>query len=243
MNQKRNPSENGLSRPRASAVLLGVLLAAGCGMTAPEDALAPVEAGPWAAQVTAVTYGGDATFGQNSMPDVVLGPSSGSGTGTQSLDVVSLGSGGSITVAFAPDGCAVDGDGDDLAVLENVFFVAGDEDNRFVEAGRVEVSQDGRIFFEFPASVEKARPLGDPLRYEGFAGVEPVHAGELPGGVGGDRFDLADLGLGWVRYVRITDVNGDPEDPGDIMSVGYGMNGFDLDAVGAIHYGQGDACL
>jgi hypothetical protein len=176
------------------------------------------------------------------MPGVVLGPSSGTGTGAQSLDVVSLGSGGSITVGFAPDGCAVDLAGDDLAVLENAFYVAGEEDNRFVEAGRVEVSQDGIVFFEFPSSVDEARRLGDPLRYTGFAGVEPVYAGALPGEVGGDRFDLADMGLGWIRYVRITDVNGDPEDPGDVMSVGYGMNGFDLDAVGAIHFARGDAC-
>jgi len=242
MNPKRYFSGNGPACPRVGVLLLGLLLAAGCGMT-DLDALAPVEAGPWAAEVTAVTYGDDATFGQGSMPDVVLGPASGSGTGSQSLDVVSLGSGGSITIAFAPDGCAVDGDGDDLAVLENVFYVTGDEDNRFVEAGRVAVSQDGALFFEFTTDVDETRALGDPLRYAGFAGVEPVYAGDLPDEVGGDRFDLADLGLDWIRYVRITDVDGDPEDPGDIMSVGYGMNGFDLDAVGAIHYGQGDDCL
>jgi hypothetical protein len=196
----------------------------------------------WAAQVLQVSYGEDATFGQGSMPGVVLGPSAGTGTGAQSLDVVSLGSGGTITVGFSPDRCVIDLAGDDLAVLENVFYVAGEENNRFVEAGRVEVSQDGSTFFAFPTSVDETRPLGDPARYSGFAGVEPVGPGDLPGEVGGDRFDLADLGLDWIRYVRITDANGNPQDPGDIMSAGYGMNGFDLDAVGAIHFGQGDEC-
>jgi hypothetical protein len=237
-------------RGRFSCLLLGAILFApfgpGCGMLEEDKILKPDPVpgsdDGWAAQVLQVSCGEDATFGQGSMPGVVLGPSSGTGTGAQSLDVVSLGSGGTVTVGFAPDHCVIDLAGDDLAVMENVFYVAGEEDNRFVEAGRVEVSQDGNAFFAFPTSVDETRSLGDPSRYSGFAGVEPVLPGNLPGEVGGDRFDLADLDLDWIRYVRITDVNGDPQDPGDIMSAGYGMNGFDLDAVGAIHFGQGDEC-
>ncbi len=230
--------DDGLPCLLAGAIFF-TLLSSGCGILE-EDEI--VEGSPWAAQVLQATYGEDATFGQGDMPGAVLGSSSGTGTGAQSLDVVSLGSGGSITVGFSSDVCAVDLAGDDLAVLENAFYIAGEEDNRFVEAGRVEVSQDGSVFFEFSTSVDDTRLLGDPERYTGFAGVEPVHSGDLPGTVGGDRFDLADVGLAWIRYVRITDVNGDPEDPGDILSAGYGMNGFDLDAVGAIHFGQGDDC-
>ena len=44
---------------------------------------------------------------------------------------------------------------------------------------------------------------------------------------GGDAFDLADLGLERVRFVKIRDLETQP--PGGITS------GFDLDAVGAIH--------
>jgi hypothetical protein len=234
----------------AGAILLA-LAASGCGMLEednedPADGQGtpgvPGTGTGWAVQVLQVDYSDDATFGQSSMPGVVLGPSGGTGTGAQSLDVVSLGSGGSITVGFGPDSCVIDLAGDDLAVLENPFYIAGDEGNRFVEAGFVEVSQDGRQFFEFPWSVDDTLLLGDPERYSGLAGLEPVLPGDDLGQVGGDRFDLSDLGLDWIRYVRITDVDGDPEDPGDIMSVGYGMNGFDLDAVGAINFAQGDAC-
>jgi len=233
----------------AGAILLA-LAASGCGMLEDDDEnpagggtpVDPAYGAGWSVQVVQTSYGEDATFGQGSMPGVVLGPSSGTGTGTQSLDVVSLGSGGSITVGFGEDGCVVDLDGDDLVVLENPFYIAGEETNRFVEAGFVEVSQDGRQFFAFPWSADDSRLLGDPERYQGLAGVEPVLPGDDPDEVGGDRFDLSALGLAWIRYVRITDADGDPEDPGDIMSVGYGMNGFDLDAVGAIHFGQGEAC-
>ncbi|MBZ0147205.1 MAG: hypothetical protein K8F62_06630 [Pseudorhodoplanes sp.] len=51
-------------------------------------------------------------------------------------------------------------------------------------------------------------------------------------GVGGDAFDLAEVGLSAAKYVRITDVDGDPEDPGDAFA-----GGFDLDAVAALHSG------
>ena len=44
--------------------------------------------------------------------------------------------------------------------------------------------------------------------------------------VGGDPFDLADLGLTGVKYVRIRDVSGVGGAP---------SAGFDLDAVGAVH--------
>jgi len=246
---KRNVSvPSGFGFLRAGVLLwtLPALVMWGCGALEQDKAVdvnpAPACGVGWASRVLAVNYGEDATFGQSQMPGVVLGPSSGTGTGAQSLDVVSLGAGGSITVGFSTGCCALDGDGDDLAVMENVFFIAGDESNRFIEAARVAVSQDGIEFYEFPTSVDETLPLGDPQRYSGFAGVEPVYPGELPGGVGGDRFDLADVGLPWIRFVRITDANGAPEDPGDIMSMGYGMNGFDLDTVGAVHAGSGDEC-
>ena len=230
-------------------------LAAGCGMleqeqTSTEDEQATGFLNPagsaWAAEVVTEIYGEDAIHGRGWMPDVVLGPSSGTGTGSQSTDVVSLGTGGSIIVGFGPEECILDLGGDDLAVLENAFYIAGNPNNRFIETARGAVSQDGVNFSEFPSSVNSGLPPGDPQRYSGFAGVEPVFhlfPGDGPGEAGGDRFDLAEVGLDWARYVRVSDTAGDPQDTGDLMPGGSGMTGFDLDAVGAIHSGTGNECF
>ena len=250
-------TQHGLTLLAVLGLCLGLLslpMTTGCGLLEEDDTdplvwqdddtdpNSPVEDYGWAVRVVDVAYGDDASFGQGRMPDVVLGASKGSDTGSQSLDVVSLGSGGFIVLSFGDGTCVVDGEGDDLAVLENPFYITGDEDNRYIEAARVEVSQDGVTYYPFPTSVDAFRLLGDPLRYSGFAGVEPVVEGATPDEVGGDRFDLADIGVDWARYVRITDAGGDPEDPGDKMAAGAGMSGFDLDAAGAIHLGSGDDC-
>ncbi len=226
-------------------VLLVMWVGAGCGMLEEDDkeaTEAPPDSGGWAAEVIDVTYGEDAGFGQGLMPGVVLGPPKGGGSYMGSLDVLSLGVGGSITLGFGQDACVVNGVGDDLVVLENVFYVAGDGSNRFIETARVAVSQDGKDFVEFPTEVDESLPPGDPERYSGFAGVEPVVDGDSPATDGGDRFDLDQVGLPWIRYVRITDTAGDPWDAGDEFGMGYGKAGFDLDAVGAIHFGTGEAC-
>jgi hypothetical protein len=170
--------------------------------------------------VTAVVdtqYGAGAGFGQASMPDVVLGPPAGRGAGAGSLDVVSLGLGGSITVELGVD--VVDGPGVDLLVFENPFV-------GFYESAEVAVSLDGVDFATFPCT-----PVAP---YPGCAGVNPVQAhvdNEIdptdPQSAGGDAFDLGQLGVARARFVRITDVGG--------LDTGGGMAGFDLDAVVAIH--------
>ena len=45
--------------------------------------------------------------------------------------------------------------------------------------------------------------------------------------MGGDPFDLADVGLSEVRFIRITDLTGEGQSP---------IAGFDLDAVGLINW-------
>jgi hypothetical protein len=229
--------------------LVGVLfffLSSACGLLEEDvdsaESNGPVESTGWATSVVEVVYGEDASFGQGLMPDVVLGPPSGAGTMSGSLDVLTLGLGGTITLGFGQNACILDLEGDDLTVLENVFFVAGDGSDRFIETARVAVSQDGEEFYTFPTSVDDELPLGDPDRYQGFAGVEAVMPGDQPDEVGGDRFDLAEVGLEWVRYVRVTDTNQDPWDPGDEFGIGFGKAGFDLEAIGAIHLGRGGDC-
>jgi len=234
------------------SILSVILFGSACGML--EEGQGPSgqagdlplagEAG-WAVEVVQVELGEDGGFGAGNLPGVVLGPSNGAGDGTQGTDVLSLGVGGSITLSFGSEGCVVDRGGDDLVVMENVFFVGGDPANRFIETGRVALSRDGVNFVEFPTSVNDALNPGDSNRYPGFAGREAVYPGTDPNETGGDRFDLANLpppGLNWARYIRITDTAGDPQDPGDLVGPGYGKSGFDLDAVAALHFGQGDAC-
>jgi hypothetical protein len=163
--------------------------------------------------VDAFEPGAPASFGHDEMPEVVLGPPLASPSGSGSTDVVSLGCGGSITLAFDPPGI-VDDDGVDFVVFENAFAV-GDE--TFAEPARVLVSADGSAWLE-----RECVPSGDGTwPPEGCAGVEPD----------GDGFDLADYGIAHARFVRIVDVT--REHYGDEKWCGGAGGGFDLDAVRA----------
>ena len=163
--------------------------------------------------------------GQVRLPGIVLGPPKGGGTQSGSLDVATLGNGGSITLGFAPS-VIVDGPGADFVVFENPFDVSGDPRKPFAELATVEVSADGVTFAEFPCTAN-AYPYGM------CAGWHPVLANTDtnnidstdPAVAGGDDFDLADLGVSEARFVRITD---------RIDQVGL-AGSFDLDAISIVH--------
>lgn len=170
-------------------------------------------------------------FGAEALPEVVLGPPWGGGEVQQSLDVVSLGNGGSITLRFdLPVIC--DGPGPDLTVFENPFHVGSPAGPVFDEVGIVAVGQYGDHFLAFPYHA---------LTHEGLAGREPVLS-HPDNGVdpldpalsGGDAFDLAELGLPWVSLVRIVDPGAAIADAGNLLPPGD-KGGFDLDAVAALH--------
>ncbi|HEY2774554.1 MAG TPA: carboxypeptidase regulatory-like domain-containing protein [Candidatus Binatia bacterium] len=191
-------------------------------------ATATAQAGdPWLDRVRAFEPGTQAGFGADELPGIVLGPPQGAGMYAGSTDVVSLGNGGQIVVSF-DDNAVVDGDGDDLVIFENAFYGG---DLLFAEYAFVEVSADGRDWKMFPY---------DAATGEGLAGRTPVYANSANGmdpldpGSGGDRFDLADVGLDFVRFVRITDAGDLIDDPGNHSFTGT-KGGFDLDAAGAIH--------
>jgi hypothetical protein len=187
----------------------------------------PATGDPWLDRVRAFEPGTSAGFGADRLPGVVLGRPEGLGLQQGSLDVVSLGDGGRIVVSF-DDNAVVDGPGDDLVIFENPFFSGNAV---FTEFAFVEVSADGRNWVEFPY---------DPGTGEGLAGRVPVLANSTNGldpldpASGGDRFDLADVGLDYVRFVRITDAGSLIDDPGNHSFAGS-KGGFDLDAAGAIH--------
>ena len=177
----------------------------------------------FATVVVQASYGPGQSYGQDFMPEIVLGPPDGGGCCTGSLDVVSLGNGGSIVLGFDGNGI-VDGPGIDLVVFENAFDAGG---GTFAEAATVSVSDDGQTWHAFPCEATEA-PWG------GCAGVTPVYltASDVaadgsfdPATAGGDGFDLADLGVERARWVKITD-------RADIE----GFEGvFDLDAVGIVN--------
>jgi hypothetical protein len=187
-------------------------------------------ADPWLDRVRRFAPGDFAGFGANKLPRVVVGPPRGGGALQGATDVVSLGHGGRISVAFV-DNVVVDGPGDDLAIFENAFHAGGEDGPVFTELGIVSLSADGLTWIEFPYDTGSG---------EGLAGRSPVfaHPGNeidpLTAEGGGDRFDIGAVGLAFVRFVRIDD-GGDtlPDAGNDVAPAGKG--GFDLDAMAAIH--------
>jgi len=79
------------------------------------DAVA-AHADPFADEVVSFTAGPGAGFGQDKLPRIVLGAPEGTGDLQGSLDVVALGNGGSITVAFR-DNVICDGPGVDFTIF------------------------------------------------------------------------------------------------------------------------------
>ncbi|MEO8797578.1 MAG: hypothetical protein ABI551_06815 [Polyangiaceae bacterium] len=173
-----------------------------------------------------------AGFGSDAMPTVVEGPPSGGGMQMGGLDVVSLGTGGSITLSFAPNGI-IDGPGADFIVFENPFVVnVSDPSTVFAELGEVSVSDDGITWTTF-ACTATAYPYGacagwHPVLSSPENGISPVD----PHAAGGDAFDLKDVGVAHARFVRIVDKTNEacPESGAKPTK-----NGFDLDAVSVVN--------
>lgn len=186
-----------------------------------------VAADPWIDVVREFVPGAFAGYGQIDLPWVVLGPPVPGGAEAQSTDVVSLGHGGVIEFSFR-DNVVFDGPGDDLVIYENAFHVGSPTGPVFTEYAFVEVSDDSRQWRRFPV---------DPETGSGFAGRVPVlldPSDPLEPAAGGDRFDIGEVGLSFVRHVRLIDAGDHAEDYGNQVAPGD-KGGFDLDAAGAIH--------
>lgn len=178
-------------------------------------------ASAFGARVRNVNIGPGGGFGSHRLPEVVLGPPRGAGEGLGGTDVVSLGRGGHIELAF--DVWGFDGPGADLLVFENAFRVAG-ATTAFEERGAVEL-----MWGDTSHSIECSK------RGDGCAGRTPVYgrwppAPEVdpatPDEAGGDAFDLGDS-LPGIDALRIYDQS---EDDGVAPT-----HGFDLDAVAIVH--------
>lgn len=185
---------------------------------------------PFASELLEQTRGAGDGYGRDRLPDIILGPPKGVGPNQGSLDTLSLGVGGSVTLGFV--GLYLyDGPGDDFIVFENAFSIAGNGET-FAEPAIVEVKDaESGAWRAHACDTEHDWP------YAGCAGVEPVLAGparpELdptdPIGAGGDRFDLAEhlIDALEVDALRITDAR--------TGTTTGGNSGFDLDAVALIH--------
>jgi hypothetical protein len=145
---------------------------------------------------------------------------------TSPEEICSLGFGGEITLSFHGK-ILVDGPGKDFTVFENAFY-SPDFKKIFLEPAIVSVSKDGRTFIPFPYDTQSLK---------GCAGITPINGDKNPfnpSESGGDSFDLADIGIDSVRYIRIKDISSvllnrthpfyDPI-----------ATGFDLDAVVGLH--------
>jgi hypothetical protein len=192
-------------------------------------------------------------------PTRALGGPRGAGGGSGSLDVVSLGVDGTLTLGF--DVTIADGPGADLVVSENGFFVGPDV---FSEVMFVEVSTDGVTFARFPNNYGlppgSLPPFGGaPIgAYRGLAGGIPVFANVdtntidpfNPVESGGEAFDLVELAndpavlsgavdLNAIHFVRLHDVvagSSDDSDGDKIYDNGGDNGNADLDSVAVIHY-------
>lgn len=158
--------------------------------------------------------------------------------------MISLGDGGTATLQF--DGAVRNGTGYDFAVFENSF------DGDFLELAFVEISSDGERFVRFPAYSETDTVNGTSAF--GYTNPEQIHnlAGKYPLFYG-TPFDLAELqdsagiDVENIRFIRIVDVVGsiDPRycsrdvmgrKVADPWPTPFPSGGFDLDAVGVIHF-------
>jgi len=175
---------------------------------------------PFAASIVRYSPGEGAGFGQDQLPDIVLGPPQGLGE-QGSLHVLSLGRGGELVLAF--DGLElVDGPGPDLLVFENPF-------PGWTETAVVAVSEDGVEWHSFPCAADDAAGGFPGCAGVGLVwshpdnGIDPTD----PAVAGGDAFDLADLGLARARFVRVTDSGANSYD---------GVaGGHDLDAIAIVN--------
>ncbi len=208
------------------AVIIGSLVSRGW-LTFADEKPKPKKPTPFVDRVVSYQIGSGGGQGEDKLPKIVLGPPKGGGKLMAGKDVFSLGKDGVITLEFV-DNEVFDGKGPDLIVFENPFLAepGNDPTYGFFELGKVEVSFDGIIWHEFSY---------DTASKENCAGYRPVIANSEKNEIsptdikkaGGDHFDLKQLGLKVVRFVRITDV----------QSFGGkdGSAGFDLDAVVAVN--------
>lgn len=166
------------------------------------------------------------------------------------LDCISLGDGGIATLTFEYP--IQNRAGFDFAVFENGLKMQEPPYQYFLELAFVEVSSNGKRFVRFPSVSNTSISA----QIESFGQIDPTKINNLAGKYVanyGTPFDLEDIkdsagiNLDSIRYVRLIDVVGsvDPkfgsrDSKGQIINDPFPTEfwscGFDLDAVGVIHF-------
>lgn len=130
--------------------------------------------------------------------------------------VLSLGHGGEVTLEVSDGGYIVDEAGPDFYVFENVMRLQSNPSVYFNEFAAVGVSEvnEAQSYKWFPCN-----PAQKILK--SCAGIVPTREG-------GDAFDLGELGLTKVRYIKIRDTNTNFH---PYNKAAQFTEGFDLDAI------------
>lgn len=207
----------------------GVLTVNVCGRIEPSSPVSTrppsVESDSFIDEVVSFTSGSGGSGDTLENRARVLGPPRGCGLSCGSVDVLSLGVRGEIVVRSTTP--IFNEAGVDFIVFENAFFAGGNPMGLlFAELGEVAVSQNGTDFTAFTCDFSNRVML-----YPGCAGAHPIFANADSNMLsptdyrlsGGDGFDLQDLGLDWIQYIRIRDL------------ATVGGSGFDLDAIAIVH--------
>jgi hypothetical protein len=142
--------------------------------------------------------------------------------------VCSFGYLGEIIVGWK-DAILIDGEGKDFTIFENPFYYGSNNERTFAEPATVSVSKDGITYVTFPV---------DSLSLEGFAGVTPVKGNASPFDPtqsGGDSFDLADINIDSIRFIKISDAANIILDNTSHPFFDPTVSGFDLDALVGLH--------
>ncbi len=153
--------------------------------------------------------------------------------------IVSLGDGGIAEIVF--DEPILNGEGYDFAIFENGFKVGL---SYYLELAHVEVSLDGINYTRFPSETV----IDTSFQINNFSYLNPEEIYNLAGkhqAPYGTLFDLEEIGLSEIKYMRIIDVIGNIDSLGSRDSKGRLINdpwpspfessGFDLDAVAAVN--------
>jgi len=177
--------------------------------------------------------GSGQSFGQEAayFPNNIFGlPDTNGSQNTPSSDpgqVCSIGLGGEIKLGFR-NYVLTDGEGPDFTIFENAFNNPVTS-KVFAEPAKISVSKDGINFIEFPF---------DSLTMNGCAGISPTNGRSDPFDPevsGGNCFDLKDIGMDSVRFIKITDIcQMVLDNPGHPFYDPI-ISGFDLDAVVSWH--------